>query len=491
MKRTRFPGILLIVCLLLIGLPCHAQGTSGALRSRSIRFSPEVFQRKMATFQGLTVVLDTLYRDMDRFCARPEGFRLLSLADEEFLGYWMFSLKAVKSSLRRVGREVKRLVDVPPAYREKVTALGFATFVEWYRPSVYIWKKPGDQRALRKKLNEPVIELGLTAGEGNRHLVILNRSELRDHLVRGSQEVEKAMAATDSDAVFLRNRILSGYQYVRENAPSSWKIHAHLLLKKVGGSVFARFYQVESAVSVWIGDTKYLPKNPTITHERVREMKTYLQPGDILLERENWFLSNLFLPGFWKHGILYTGSLEDLRRLGLATHPNVSPHLAEYARTDAHGFQKCLIEAISDGVVMGSMEEATDADYICALRPRKTTKQIAQAIAMAFQHLGRPYDFLFDFHTADKIVCTELLYRSFREDIGFTLQRVMGRWALPADDILRKFVAERGHPDRDFDFVFFLDSDPKTRITKFRTEQDLVDSLKRPSADFMLSMEEE
>ena len=40
-----------------------------------------------------------------------------------------------------------------------------------------------------------------------------------------------------------------------------------------------------------------------------------MQPGDILLERREWYLSNIGLPGFWPHGALYIGTPEQRREI--------------------------------------------------------------------------------------------------------------------------------------------------------------------------------
>ena len=37
-------------------------------------------------------------------------------------------------------------------------------------------------------------------------------------------------------------------------------------------------------------------------------------PGDIVVVRQNWFISNIGLPGFWPHAELYLGTVAELQR---------------------------------------------------------------------------------------------------------------------------------------------------------------------------------
>jgi hypothetical protein len=218
-------------------------------------------------------------------------------------------------------------------------------------------------------------------------------------------------------------------------------------------------------------------------------MQARLQPGDILLERRNWFLSNAFLPGFWPHAALYIGTPQDLEKMGLIQRSGdgwtseddaVRRHLGGYLRKAHDGHAHTVIEAISNGVVFNSLTESMHADYVAVLRPRLSEKQKRDAIARAFSHIGKPYDFEFDFFTTDRLVCTELVYRSYSGMIDFPVEQIAGRQTLPALGIARKFRQERGTPGQQLDFVLFLDGFPRQRCAKPAGEGIFCETVDRP-----------
>ena len=142
--------------------------------------------------------------------------------------------------------------------------------------------------------------------------------------------------------------------------------------------------------------------------------------------------------------------------MGIANRPEIKGKLREYGAKAPDGHDHTVIEAVSEGVIFNSLTHSMHADYVAVLRPRLSDREIGEAIVRAFSHHGKPYDFDFNFETADKLVCTELVYRSYQGMLNFTpLPEVMGRKTLPAVEIARKFVKERSKEDRDFDFVLF------------------------------------
>jgi hypothetical protein len=142
-----------------------------------------------------------------------------------------------------------------------------------------------------------------------------------------------------------------------------------------------------------MGDTKVKRRGVSlVSEEQIRKLTSRLEPGDILLARHEWYLSNIGLPGFWPHGILYIGTPEERRAYFGADAEALlqSQEPAAYAASakPLHGETTRVIEAISEGVMFNSMEHAADADSIVALRPRLSKREKAAAILRAFHYAG-------------------------------------------------------------------------------------------------------
>jgi len=345
---------------------------------------------------------------------------------------------------------------------------------------------------LWRKLDEADPTNDLPAGELSRLWRVVTKGRNVRKLAQARRtylEVYPEAAKGEQSVDWLHRRIAREHALLDANAPSFWTTTLLQVWQTITTGFHKPYYRICSAVSIWVGDTKYVHRPPAIGHDRVAQMTARLEPGDILLERENWYLSNAFLPGFWPHGIMYVGTVEDLQAMGLTEDPRVAPHLAAHAAPDHMGFPHRVLEAISPGVVMSSMEEATDADYIAAFRPRLSPEAKKEAIARAFAHVGKPYDFSFDFATADKLVCTELVYRAYDRWLNFPLAKVAGHWALTATEIIATYERERGTDGRQLDFVFFLDSNHQTGATWFADDDALIASKDRPGLAFLFKDE--
>lgn len=262
------------------------------------------------------------------------------------------------------------------------------------------------------------------------------------------------------------------------------------------------FFPIQAGVAEWMGDTKVRrPEKFFIQPTQIAEAQNKSEPGDIFIERRNWFLSNVGLPGFWPHAALYLGSPEELadyfnddaETLALFGKP-FSEHLKEtypevwkaFSTKDTLGHEHRVLEAQSEGVIFTTTEHSLDCDYAAALRPRRRKVDKARAIEAGMKYFGRPYDFNFDFFSDSSLVCSELVYKAYEDPetgVQFPLQEVVGRKTLPVNIIARLFDEQAGTPEQQMDFVWFLDSTEKDQKAFFSTEASFRESHKRPQWD--------
>lgn len=237
-----------------------------------------------------------------------------------------------------------------------------------------------------------------------------------------------------------------------------------------------------------------------ITYRQINSFKKKLKPGDILLERREWYLSNLGLPGFWTHVAFYVGtnkerdeyfnndkevlewvksknkkakSLNDLIRFKYPKkYKNNSQELENYPIN--------VIEALADGVIFNTIQKSAYADSFAALRPKVSKLEKAEAVFKAFRYVGRPYDYDFDFESDNKLVCSEVIYKSYEGILKLPIVKITGKKVLPPNTLAKMFDEDSNSENQQFDFVLFLDgieSQEKANISDIET---FKGSWKRP-----------
>ncbi len=179
---------------------------------------------------------------------------------------------------------------------------------------------------------------------------------------------------------------------------------------------------------------------PALRPQIIGELRQHLRPGDVLLVRAEQKFTTALLPGFWSHSALYLGCRRDLEALGVHRDGRVKRHWEKLSgNSDAF-----VIEAISPGVMISSLESCLHADQVAVLRPNVTDVDRQEAVLDAFSHVGKAYDFEFDFNATTRLVCTEIVYRAYhgRGAIHFELVKRLGRYTLSCDDIVRGLIVQ-------------------------------------------------
>lgn len=269
--------------------------------------------------------------------------------------------------------------------------------------------------------------------------------------------------------------------------------------------LFQRWFPLQRNFATWAGDTRVAPQDRRlISDAQLAELRLKLEPGDIILERRNWYLSNIGLPGFWPHAALFVGTqAEILQKLGQT--PEVKLALGDldqrfrerYPRAwaslterDHAGHPLCVIEAVSEGVGSASLEHSCAADYVAALRPRVSPLARARAIERALAYWGRPYDFNFDFATDDQIVCSELVIKAYEgtadlPGLNVPYVELLGRRAVPPTEFAKSFRDGLGKPDSQLDFVYFLEGRESEHQARVASAEALATSCERPKWDIV------
>jgi hypothetical protein len=362
--------------------------------------------------------------------------------------------------------------------RNQSFAVNYGAFLAKYRFSIKLIETVERNPFSDTMLNEPVPEVGLPRG---------TYSKIKYRYLNG-------FAATEFGArAILREAMREGatgrwLQGINADAEALLKMghgkgellslkNALKIVQKAGDTAW---FPIQAGVSEWMGDTRISRRGRSlISSAQIEQLK--LLPGDVLLVRHEWYLSNIGLPGFWPHAALYIGTPEERSRFFADSEVTVwtlsqdgsetfeqllqgreeKAYLRSLQRLEK-GHCSRVLEAVSEGVSFTALEHCADADSLVVLRPLLSKKEKAIALLRAFHYAGRPYDFNFDFATDSELVCTELIFKCYEPGEGFhglrlPLVQMLGRKLLPANEIVRQFDDQSRTNQAQFEFITFLD----------------------------------
>ena len=137
-----------------------------------------------------------------------------------------------------------------------------------------------------------------------------------------------------------------------------------------------------------------------------------IKPGDVGLHRDRGFLSNLFIPGKFKHAWIHVNKDE-------------------------------IIEATKDGVKQKSCRYPMRTDDLVIVRPKLSALARKEAVKKAQEVVGFSYDVEFDFDLKESFFhlnkhdqafsCIEVIayaYYKYFEELGFEWQFSLGKKVL-------------------------------------------------------------
>lgn len=519
-KRVFFLSLLLpIICLILL-VGCQIQK-----RTPLTSLANEAFEASIASHLELLEAYDKESESLlTQMRSNPalEADQPLSLSQEECLRDTWLSLYGYAFELDQIHefyRDWYRF-DISRSQRGRHVQ----SFLVWHAADVMLYDKALRAIALIKQnpnavkfLNAPDPVSNLGEGSFSRLQVDLFGTDCHTRIYTSRLYAQWLRQGLNADSAAYSGLCMPLWQTVESRLAvldqmdliDRSKIIVDADFEAIRHSVSRTWFPLQKGVAEWMGNTrlrragKYL-----ITPELQDELNNRLQPGDVLLSRKNWYLSNVGLPGFWPHAILYIGQPEKLT--AYFDDPAVTGYLktltgeettfARYmnsrfpqkwlqyqagtGKTDYH-----VIEAVKYGVLLNPLEKAC-GDYLAAIRPKLDKVAKAQAIIQAFSHLDKPYDFDFDFATDHALVCTELVWRSYEPDthkqgLKLELIELAGRKTLPANEIAKCYADEKQNGTPQFDFVCFIDAIEKDQKAFFSTEEAFLESVNRQKWSFL------
>ncbi|MBN2427388.1 MAG: hypothetical protein JXK94_03530 [Deltaproteobacteria bacterium] len=493
------------VLMLAVPPPCQAVNATNTAFAKRLSIDIRAIQ---ASRQGLKTTLEYIDAHPDIFPpTKLKDGRLLNREERLIVWQtWQTLLDHVLfcDALGQEYSEIYMLAEEEEKKKESAFFIALASFLAEYRFALDFIERMERNPAMHVMLNEAVPELGLEQGTyalfkfrflnalrgaefARLNIVYKNYADKENHPL-------KSMIDEDNRAI---------WQAGQGKGPTMTVVNAVRIVKDLG---FTAWFPVQKNVSKLMGNIKVWRLEKTfVSPEQIKKLQKKLQPGDILLQRREWYASNIGIPGFWAHAALYIGGPEEreqffsdplvvewlaaqgseggsLESLLRKRYPD-KYKLSKAPREDHH--RPRVLEAIGEGVSFTTLEHSAAADSLAVLRPRLSKNAKAQAIIRAFHYSGRPYDFNFDFQTDSELVCSELIYKAYEksdshEGLSLATKEVLGRKIISPNDIAQLFDQEYGQEKRQFEFIAFLDGDEGEHQAVEKDVETFRTSWKRP-----------
>lgn len=462
--------------LLMAGLTRHQGCARTAPVRRDSADSAKVMERAARIVRSVALVMparDRMRQELNDAAAAQQRGYFLPDEDERIRDVYARYL-SVRAALMAAVETIQGLLedlgkgdddDLAWEARLKAFVVGFAAAAMLMRAASFMVDLAVRRSVVRKKLDEAEPRYGIPAKSfrtvykslgsmrkmwrfhGAMRFYELHRKEIAllahdpvvGELVEMLREEAHFLQYRKSD--YLKNKFHYGLYSIKRHHVSGYK-KAMFHLLRLSGSMVSEMKQPF---------VKAPGQGKRVSPGVLSELRSLLRAGDVLITRHDDAMSNLFLPGFWPHAALYIGDANERAELGLA--PRLSDDVS-----DDHGVRKYhFLEAKKDGVLLRPIEETLHVDAFMILRPKLEREHRVEALSRALSHEGKLYDFMFDFRMADRLACTEVIYRSYHgvgeEDrpVSFELKRHSGRPCISAEDLIEQAL-ESGYFEKLADF---------------------------------------
>lgn len=379
-----------------------------------------------------------------------------------------------------------------PKLHAQAFLIAYGAHVSQYRAAALVTARIGTYETAKKLLDDAHPEAGLPAGSFARVQLMVSHPDEIFRLNAGRaylplmklrlEDNDPAVARTENQITDINRLVLTDVGVFVKNPLDVFEHQAA-----------NAWYPVQKGVALGMASVRTVSRDYFISAADLKPEVVNLLPGDIMLTRREWHLTNLGIPGYWTHAALHIGVLEQMDRYfsGIPElegripsaiiqerFPNV---YAAFESQGDTGTTPAVIEAMRPGVILQSFQASGGADSLAVLRPKVTKADRWQAVLAALPHFGKPYNYQFDFRTETALVCSQLVHKAYEMIDGFQLEPQMssGRLLLSPNEIAIKFDQEIGREDAEMDLVLFLDGIESGQVVK-RSVEEFCTSWSRP-----------
>jgi hypothetical protein len=348
-------------------------------------------------------------------------------AEDEAIGYWFARFLSIRESLWAAIEDVLTILNKTGTPIERETELrfflvGYAAACVLVRIDRIMLFEVAHHSIIQRKLNEAFPEYRIPRKQYTEIFSAFvdqkNVFALRDAMSFCHKNRRALITLeTDPQVGFIAQQLVDLESSLNPSKLShlkrAWSYVSHKWRRR--GVVSAKYILAKVLEGVGRTASEFVEKeNKGVTDAVLYSIAEFLQPGDVIITRHAKALTNFFIPGFWPHAALYVGT------------------------TEGRNAKNCVLEARKDGVRLRALRDTLSVDAFVVLRPNLDSQCIGKAIERAFMHEGKMYNFDFDFFNSDKVVCTELIYRSYDGlgDLKIPLRERAGRKILSAEDFL-------------------------------------------------------
>ena len=402
----------------------------------------EYLQELQQVARGLGEVISTNEQGLFR---PDQEFEVLTL----LIGYWQS--RAALLELVHSIRDDERLYG-PSG--DVLFLVGFSAALILVDSARFLRETVQDRPIVQRKLNEEQAEFGIPANVYDtvqKSLLSARHAWHLYHAIKFYRDNEQRLLSWGEKDPAVRPllEVIERLKFrldvpIAQFEAARLRTRAGRIARRLKKSLLGRaIYGLQKLGGIALAD-RYLKRGhqPGMPGPVCEQITDLLRPGDVLAVRKEYAVTNYFLPGYWPHVALYLGDAVQMRELGLAEMEHIQPLWSELTAGGDESMPRVL-ESKKDGVLIRSLESPYASDSIIVLRPRLELAEITEALSRGLKHAGKGYDFGFDFSKADRLVCTEVVYRSFDGlgDLRFPLVKRAGRMTLSGNDLVQMGLA--------------------------------------------------